>query len=464
MKDFNLEINEWYSLRDDRTRRVNGVSGFENFSLGVIIGADADRTSIQSTALVALNILSRWCRKIRIQIDSSINLCIPNRKGQNFISYLKQLMFNADPYGEFSFGNVIEKDFDQILIIGQTEKSFRKPCIYITGVGWVAGVSFGKPCPPTFAESDCIVGPAFAACLGVAEIFRQAIGLTPPDRYTSYYSLYDFSNSESQGDLYNPIVTDVPEFGRIYQIGCGAVGSSLDFLLSLTNWKASIQLIDDDKVDFTNCNRSMAFGALEAYAGRRKVDVCADILNSSHFSSDIFNGKYNDFVRTGRCIDSPPDIILCLANEDAIWSTIQNNLPPFVLHATTTPNWGLNFGRHIPKKEWCILCRFSNDIKHSFTPVCGEGILESNDRAESIQGVLPFLSPAASVLILAEMAKMCLDEYPISENFVQFSMKDPQNTFLRINRGPDSKCLCNDQSTDFYPAQIRNGRFWQLSN
>ena len=329
--------------------------------------------------------------------------------------------------------------------------------------GWVAGVSFGKPCPLHFSKPNSIVGPAFAACLGVAEIFRQAIGLTPPEPYKSYFSLYDFSNSKNQGDLYNPIVSEVPEFGRIHQIGCGAVGSSFDYLLSLTNWKANIQLIDDDRVDITNCNRSLAFGAKEACTGRRKVDVCANILNSSHFPFDVFNGKYNDFVDTGRCIDSPPDIILCLANEDAVWSTIQNNFPPLVLHATTTSNWGLNFGRHIPKKEWCVLCRFSQDIQHNFIPVCGKGILESNGEDEPIQGVLPFLSPAAAVLIFAEMAKMCLDKYPTSENFIQFSMKNPQNNFLRMNRGPDPKCLCNYQSIDLYPAQIRNGRFWQLS-
>jgi hypothetical protein len=464
MNEFPLDKNKWYSLRDDRTRRVDGVKGFENFSVAVVIDSGgASLPSVQMMALIAVNILARWCRKIKIEMAEDVISCIPHREGGNFAELLKQIAVNADPHGQFIFGNVEEDDFDETLIIGQTNKTFQKPHVWINGSGWIAGVSHGSPLPSLPINKDNPIGPAFASCLGVAEIFRHAVSQLQPTPYSAWYSLYDFSRSDVPYQLKNPEYTSRFDFGRVYQVGCGAVGSSLDFLLSLTNWEAEIILIDHDQVDWTNCNRSLSFNAFDALERKNKVEVCGEVLRYGKLRLTTFNGDFGAFIETGKLLDAPPDLLLCLANGRNVWATIQNNFPPIVFHVTTTPSWGLNFGRHIPKREWCIMCRFSKEIKREFVPPCSEGEIEiAGNEEEPVLGVLPFLSTSGAILALAEMGKMQLGDYPVNRNFIEFSMKSPNGSFMSTQRSPQPECICKEQVIDLYPAEMKNSRFWKL--
>jgi hypothetical protein len=463
-----MERNAWYQLRDDRTKRIDGVSGFEDFSLGVIINSQiAVSYPIQVMTLTILNILARWCRKLRILLPPNSRSCLPGQEGQNLREILAEQVAAIDPYVQFSFCDQPHGDCNEILFIGQPEelKELDERSIWIDGSGWIAGVGCGVPAMNLpLEDNDNPVGPAFASCLGAAEVFRRAIGLPPSQPEASWHSLYDYHKVDNPSEGVNPKYVSDFDFGRIHQVGCGAVASSLDFLVSLTNWRGELHLIDYDQVDVTNCNRSLAFSAYDAVKARNKTDSCADLLKRNVHPVS-FKGTYADFIKQGKFIDLPADIILCLANERNVWADIQNNLPPIVFHATTTPNWAINFGRHIPKKEWCIMCRFARQIEYAFTPNCSEGEIKPEKADEKpIQGVLPFSSPSAAVLILAEMAKMPLANYPVNEDFVEFSMKKPGLDFLTFQRGAEEGCMCNEQSTDLYPIEVKTSRFWRLSS
>jgi hypothetical protein len=466
MNEFPMNSEEWYRVRDDRTRRVDGVSGFEDYSLGVVVDPkEGSSHAIQIMAIIALNILARWCRKIRIELPKKTVSCTPYGRGRDFEEILQRIMKDADPFGDFTFGPVSEKDINQVLLIGQNAMSTKKPSVRIDGWGWIAGIDNGAgfSVHPLYDENP--VGPAFASCLGVAGIFRQAVGLSLANSYSSWYSLFDFETAEAPTQLRNPHYHSELDLGRIHQVGCGAVGSSLDFLFSLTNWKTELFLIDYDKVDFTNCNRSLCLNPLDAVFGMYKSDVCSEALRLSRLRPVPFVGSYNDFVGRGHFLDNPPDIILCLANEQNIWGCIQHNYPPLVLHATTTSNWGLNFGRHIPLREWCIMCRFAEEIKHDFTPECGTGYLEvASNKEESMLGVLPFLSTASAILILSELAKLGGSEYPSNRNFIQYSMRTPKGSFVQMQRYRKEGCICREQSLNLYPSQIKNTKYWKLLN
>lgn len=110
------------------------------------------------------------------------------------------------------------------------------------------------------------------------------------------------------------------------------------------------------------------------------------------------------------------------------------------------------------------MCRFAKQIEYEFTPNCGEGEIKPETRAEKpIQGVLPFSSPSAAVLILAEMAKMPLASYPVNEDFIEFSMKKLGLDFLTLQGDAEEGCICNEQSTDLYPIEVKSSKFWRLS-
>jgi len=184
-------------------------------------------------------------------------------------------------------------------------------------------------------------------------------------------------------------------------------------------------------------------------------------LNNGRFQPRTFRDTYAKFVEQGNYLTIPPDMALCLANEQNVWATIQSNFPPLVLHATTTINWGTNLGRHLPKTDWCLMCRFGQELNHEFVPICGEGQLRPESNANApVEGVLPFLPTAASVALLSEMAKVSLSNYPVNRNFVTFSFGRPEAQFVQLQNEPKENCICREQSLDLYPTQIRATKYW----
>ena len=75
--EFKLKKEQWYALRDDRTRRVDGAHGFENFMLGVIVSSEI-RTSfeVQVMTLITLKVSAMWCRNIIIELPASPIDCL----------------------------------------------------------------------------------------------------------------------------------------------------------------------------------------------------------------------------------------------------------------------------------------------------------------------------------------------------------------------------------------------------
>jgi hypothetical protein len=446
---------------------MDNCSGFENFKVGVAIGNEVkSEFSVQVMSLVTLNILARWCRDVTVQMPDQVVSQLPSAKNSNLQEYFAKMMHQADPFGEFVFEEIEQDKIDVLATLGSPKDSYGKDVVHVGGAGWVGGIDVGGIQIPfrEVNESRNVIGPAFASCLGSAEIFRRAVGLGGSHSLSSWYSLYDFQSAEDPRNLANPEYNSRPQLGRIYQIGCGAVGSSLDLLMSLTEWSAGIELIDFDRVEPSNCNRGLSFQAHDCVSDRYKADACATVLSNGNFQLHAFNDTYARFIEQGNYLKKSPDVVLCLANEQNVWATIQNNFPPLVMHATTTPSWGTNFGRHIPKADWCLMCRFEQELDHQFVPNCGEGqLVLASGEGPSVEGVLPFLPTAAAVILLSELAKLSLSQYPVNSNFVTFSLRRPEGRFVQLRQEPGENCVCREQSLDLYPLQIKATKYWNLS-
>jgi len=457
-----VDKETWYTLRDDRTRRLAGIQGFEKYRIGVIVDERVHQSySLQVMIILSLNMAARWCRNITVQIPDNITSLIPGHQKQDFVEYVKHEMSQIDPYGNFNFDSIDTSKVDSMLSIGG---SFNAPknSVWIDSNGWIAGIgvdSFSKLEEPEYMNP---IGPAFGASLGDAELFRRAIGMKSTLSNEQWYSMYDFIASPNPSNLMNPDNYTGISCGRILQIGCGAVGSSLDYLLSLTAHDGEIILMDFDRVDISNCNRSLAFNASDAFQSRPKIDVCKQTLKSNNVKVVGVNGSFKDYVSEGSFLDEPPDVVLCLANEQNVWSDLQNNYPPLVLHSTTTPNWGINFGRHIPKKEWCIMCRFSQEVDNYFTPICGEVEIDRTQNETPTLGVLPFLSPTAAVFTLGELGKLSALGI-VTKNFIQFSLKTSGSSIIAMQRNPDPLCICKEQAIGDYPSDVNCSKFWNMS-
>jgi len=324
---------------------------------------------------------------------------------------------------------------------------------------WLCGFGYGLHKESYVSESINPLGAGYAACLGVAELFRIA-NSQPKNAFCKWYSLIDFSFHQSPNDLANDL--PFPEQfnpGQILQVGSGAVGSNFLFFLALTNWQCNLTLVDFDAISLENCSTSLVFN--EDHEKEKKVTVCDQTFPSLHITT--FDGDYRDYKASTDV--KQPDILLCFANERNIWKDIQYNLPPLAFHATTTRNWGVNFGRHIPLREWCLVCRFEGDLdtKKELNLGCSEGLVQNAITGEETIGMLPFLSAASALLVLVEMAKLASESYPINRNFLQFSFKSREGLFLLLPNKKKPCFVCGQQTSDLYNQIRETTKYWYLS-
>jgi hypothetical protein len=457
MRAFKLSREDWYRQRDDRTLRVDGVNGFDNFSIGIIIDpSNFGNYPTQVAALVCVNTLSGWCKSISIRLIEQKSV-LPNSVDLDFGKQLFKTMIDRDPYGNYQLRDFNDGEVDLVIHIGGTPELTERS-ILIKGSGWLAGISNSSLPDLLPADKTNPIGPSFAACLASAYAFNVAISKTYPTALTRWYSLLDFSIGDIPSNV-NPPIDSNFQFGKILQVGCGAVGSSLDYLISLMKLNAELSIADFDIVEPPNCSSSLSFTAHDSVTSPpiKKVDVCDQVLKRGGMVPKVFPAPFTADVYAA----VKPDLILCLANEKSIWPALQHNYPPLVYHATTTPNWGINFGRHIPIKEWCIVCRFGiTDYK--FKPVCSTAVVEIEEK--KILGVLPFLSPSAAIVTLAEILKLSFTNYPVNQNFYQFSFKNLLLAeFIGQQKERRLNCeVCSMQNPDFYPKLLKDSKFFNL--
>lgn len=460
MNNLPISIEKWYQLRDDRASRIDNVAidKISKFKIGVFISKEL-QYSAEKKFLISntLNILSRWCRSITIELnDTYISL----------YKELSNLMINNDPYGSFIFTKIDEDLVDAILVIGDTKKNeFKNQVFWIDSDGWLAGTGFGNTNTYKSVNNSNIIGASFGSCIINSELYKYALSNIIPIKHSNWISLFDYDFNQNPKNLTNPKCNDNLYLGNIVQVGCGAVGSSLSFLLANTNYQGKIHLIDFDIVKIENCSSSLGFSSQDAFNKNLKVDFCHKALQKSSLSSFPFEGDYSKFIKEGIYPNNKVDMILCLANERNIWSTIQENYPPIVFHATTNSSWGINIGRHIPIVEWCLMCRFQDEININFKPNCGSGEVQIKDESKSVLGSLPFLSPGSAAILLSEIIKMAMNKTISEYNFLAYSFKPTNNNYIqKISRLPLANCkTCYNQYSSIFEVKNKNSKYWFLS-
>lgn len=459
-----MDSQEWYKLRNDRTQRIDNIILDSSAKrIGVYCDEEAMQTySGQVLALLTINMLSRWSRKIVIQVPDKVSSVIPGRSDL-FKDLLKSTVDNADPFGDFQFGPINTQNCDILLTIGGSDKKLVETSFWVNADGWIGGYGYGKSQVVKKRNSNNEglnpTGASFAACQINSSIFRDYLNLSPAKVFERWYSLFDYQSADSPSALLNPKIPVNMQVGRMWQVGCGAVGSSFDYLLSLTKVSGVVHAIDYDKVSIPNTSSSLLFTGTDALKEVKKVITCEEVLSLNPGLKPIpFHGDFNEFIRDNNLETNYPDIVLCFANERSIWSSIQYNCPPLVMHATTSKNWGINFGRHIPFKEWCIVCRFGMKQVNA-TPTCAKGSVQDEHGKEEILGILPFLAPAAAIQVIGEIIKLNMEGgYPFNKNFLQFSLKNNGlSEFQTQQLSPKPDCVvCSMQNINDYPISFKH--------
>lgn len=445
--------------RLDRLDRYDGVTGsYKDFSVAIIVSDKVvESYQIQVALITAVGLLSRWCSKLSIVVNDCDCLIMRHKK-QTVQSALIEVL--KEQLSCDVLINKIHSRIDARLIIAD------KACNEDFWIGfndWVAGYGYGNGYTPYSGSKTCNpLGASFAACLAVAELFRIANGQEKV-LFTKWYSLIDFEDATNPDTLKNDLSFPINfNIGNILQIGSGAVGSNFLFFLSLTDWIAKIDLVDFDPVSLENCPNSLIFN--ESHEDQLKVSVCHQALSNNSLTITPFDSDYEKYKQHSDIL-KVPDIVLCFANERNIWEDVQYNLPPLCFHATTNKNWGINFGRHIPLKEWCVVCRFERNSDKPKDPVfgCSTGVIKDESNGKEIIGMLPFLSAASAILVLTDLSKLTTSGFPINHNFTEFSFKSRTGMFLNIPNGKKPCYVCETQPMTLYKKFRSETKYWWLS-
>lgn len=470
-----LTEDEYYRRRGNRMRRLAPNLQYQEVPVALTASErQAESTDGQATILAAANLLARWARNLEVDVPNPM-LSVPGPDDWTLRDRIRSEVNRADPFCDLNYSS--PKEDALILQVGSRSNPDCSPDFAVSGDGWDAVGWKPDEHDITLPERTGCFPPAgqLAACLGTAQLFKLATGQPEESRFNSFrWRMWDHGmvplDEVGQPSASPP---SSPEVGRILQAGVGAVGSNVVYFLAQGGVRADITLIDYDTVEFENLDRTLLFGAEDAAyhgnngdRGRPKAEAAKRTLSDvDQLEIEPFIGSWNDFVERGLS-GKQFDAWLALANEERAWQSMAHNFPPLVVHGTTTGDWRVTLGRHIPFVEYCLHCRFGNGNDETPSMICGKSktTVRSQDESEEVHASLPFLSGAAAALVAGELLKAQKSSYRSQPNYVEADLKGPLGSILSMQRSAKSDCrACANIPQDAWRDRIEDSRYFFLS-
>lgn len=470
-KDAPIDAATFYEKRDDRTVRIVESHNYRDAEILLLATPDvANSTAGQVSLLTAANITSRFCRHVDVVTDDVTMANQSSTKMDSLHSQCYQEMQAADPFGSFDIStDVGENEYDAALVFGDESVS-AGTTIHAIGGGWRGHVfrTDYTAVDEKWTAAENPIGPAVAACLGTAELFKSLVGVADDALCDSMtFDAFGMEYVEDGMELdERPSFPEVIALGDVQMVGVGAVGSSLLYFLRYLPVDGALTLVDHDEVEYSNLNRSPLFSARDAVYGTNKATV-GERFMKGRIPTTAYSETYNDYVEAQGA--GTPDVVIPVANERGVRATIQENYPPVMVH-TTTGDWKIHNRRHIPTVDACLRCHFPVEAPRP-EGGCARGELpdqatvsdSAKDEDNTPDAALPFVSMFAGVLLAGELVKLTLSDYPYTRNIVEVGLNPPFD-FSSTWTKRDECGFCNNLDEDLYRSLIQNTRFATLSN
>jgi len=429
MQAFPETAAAFYALRDDRTDRCVETfadgRAYQRKHIAVVIDPVRATTIAGRVLLFAVTaLLARWCRIVTL-------VAAPSES----IDRALAAMHDADPFGQFSKARSIPVDADFVLHIGGRGDA---DAIAIDGSGWIARVAPANAAQTPLKDAPHPLGALAAACLGVAELFRRSVGFEPLVQ-VRMLDLLNLGWTDTPGDAPDP----TRDIGNVLLIGAGAVGSGVAYAVALCDLIGRFTVIDYDRIKIENFNRSPL--CARSTHNMLKADAVVDALVASGSLAVPFHGSWDDFVRSGQLGAHRAAVWVPVANEGGVRSAVQRNFPPVAVHGSTSVNWSVNYGRHVPDIDDCFLCRFPTQAASESALACATSALPTSEGV-TVDAALPFASVFASVFVAAELARRTLPSYGAAQpNFAKVDFYPAGFSIETQRRAPLSSCDCRTQ-------------------
>jgi hypothetical protein len=467
----------FYAERDDRTVRVVAeLHTHANRSVEILVDPDASSdATVQRIALVAANLTARWARHVRVITPLQEPLTIVLRRdGRTTLA--KRLEFEmamADPFGDFA---VVREPASVAgvlplrLFVGPwygRHAMFHIDDYNVHAVGWTALGRRGgvvQSSSETLRATASAAAAGLAGALGAADLFKRAIGHARSN-WMPTFSWDTWSSELHRGAASWSVIEGraVPatlNLGHMLLAGVGAIGSAFVYLADLMPLTGDLTLFDCDNIDITNLNRSPLFTVEHALDEEAKTDAAAAYCSRHVLRTTRVSGMWREHASA--LADRAYDVWISLTNEDGAWAEVPFQLPPIVLHGTTTSGWGFGTGRHIPRLEDCTLCRMPRPAAE-FRGPCADGSVASTLDGKEIRASLPFLSTASAALTLASYLQLeCGANTATNDVSVDLGAGLP--AVVALARGPTAGCRgCRAAQSRVWAERGGRGRYARLS-
>lgn len=359
----------------------------------IIIGSAAAATrSGQIAALALVNLVVRVHRRLHVEVASTRLNARSLVPAPDLRAAVIETALAINPVLELTTTELVTDPGPGILVGLGLQPPDQQ--LYL---GWSGGRGAVSTTPIT-GESmnrESVFGPATAAVLGAAALFRLSHGM--PVRPARLNSI-DLTVDEAAGTRDHISALDV---GTVLLTGAGAVASALVYWVRELGTTCRWDVVDADESELHNTNRCMAMTAadagwpLGAPSGhpRAKADVAARAIDGVGHRE--WYDQWITHHRGGR-----HDLVLPLANGRGVRTLVAQRCEPFLLHATTSSNWTAELHRHQPDRDDCPACRLPDTDRPQLA--CSSGPTDP-DAAGSPDAALPFLSAAAGLLLAAAM-------------------------------------------------------------
>jgi ThiF family len=470
---------DFYSERDNRTElEVKDLAHYAKRE--VVISVDpheAHLPTVQRIALLACNLTARWARSVRIVVpDVRLH---PDLIRDGFTSLGERIiaeMRAADPFGDFRFERLETYIYSHVvpplrLFIGPWHQyipasdSGDVDGYFVHAASWTALGRRGKGFDINVAAAPhaTVAAAGLAASIGVADLFKRAIG-HPKEYWIPDFSWCTWSHTLSRTprvQMSVPAVSATLDFGNTLLAGVGAIGSAFLYLADLMPLRGELTMLDRDKVETSNLNRSPLFQVRHVLDDLEKTLAAKNYVARQGLKVTTLTGTWHE--HGARLSETPFDVWISMTNEDGAWAEVPYLLPPIVLHGTTTSGWGMGAGRHIPRVEDCTMCRLPRPAA-VFRGPCAEGNINPDELKPTVQASLPFLSSGAAALLLADFLKLGSNSLTKLPNEVAVDFRYGLPAVIALTRLSNENCRgCNASKSKLWPQRGGRGRYSNYS-
>lgn len=472
-----VDEKDFYERRDDRQRRVAANDDYQSVQTAIVAGgAVTEIRSGQQAILTAANLLARWSRCVRLAFpNAGLHPSLANEGQQDLHGAAREVMSRADPFGDFT--TTAPQSDALVLQVGpDPEELGGAPSIAVWGEGWEAvGWAPAQERAPVRSVDGPVFEPSLqlAVCLGVGQLFKEALGQAEAKHLTGFrWSLWGQQRRPLTASAQDG-ASEIPRssgsyLGRLLHVGVGAVGSCVLYYLDLLDVEADVVVVDYDLVEVENLDRSLLFGWPDAIPEEQaKVRAAEARLADSTVRVRSFQGSWREYVDDRLSGDGPFDVWLPLANEYGVRRSMAMNLPPLMLHGSTSRDWGVFLGRHIPLRDYCLHCRFPEEGAQASFP-CGEGdpVAEPDrPKDEQIDPSLPFVSAAAAALVVGEVLKLGVSDYADQPNYVSVNLKSSMENVVALEHPRREGCpTCKHLLREHWSDRYGGSKYAHLSD